>query len=1186
MYLKNIEIQGFKSFANKTVFEFHNGITCIVGPNGSGKSNVADAVRWVLGEQSAKQLRGSNMQDVIFSGTQLRKPQGFASVAITFDNSDHVLNIDYDEVTVTRRVYRSGESEYLLNGTSCRLRDINELFFDTGIGKEGYSIIGQGQIDKILSSKPEDRRELFDEAAGIVKYKYRKAAAQKKLENEQANMLRLHDIMSELEKQIGPLERKSAAAREYLKLREGLRRYEVNSFVLETGHTETFLKEVERNLRISERDYEEAEARAERLKEQYTKEQTSLEELEKQIEEARTALSAYQTQIQETESKIGIWQEQINTERLRKEHADSRLKTLKKEAQKRKDEKHELEEKRQELNRQIYDATSQNDAAAEQIKEAAQAMEQIQSAVRKNQEQVIALLNRKAQAQAEQQKYQTMLEQYRIQNAQMNQRLLQSKKEEVDFKAQQEEAKARCQEARNHAVTLQDKKQQKEKEVVQSRQNLSQKQNQYSEQRKNNQVAVTKAEALRNLAERYEGYGNSIRRVMEVKKRYPGICGVVADLIQVGKRYETAIETALGGSIQNIVTDTEETAKQLITYLKQNHYGRATFLPLDAITNRDEFKQKEALNEPGVIGLAGSLITTEPRYRTVFEFLLGRIVVVDTIEHAMKVAAKYKRSFRIVTLEGDLLNIGGSMTGGSFKNNSNLLGRSRELEELEQTIREENKKLKQLEKETAEASKILQQKEAELSNARDEAQAAALLETEAKMHYETAKKRVGEVLTGREKTIIEQRLLEQSIQDILDKKESMDARISRLEQEHGTMHENEEASQRAIDEATLLKDTLTKKKQEHELTLARLAQSDSFIQENLARIAAEEENAVKETQSLNEEIRAFSGAAAEKEKEIQGARGQIGELKEKVTVQNELLEDFTLEKEEKNALLKSFFERQSDLSQRINLLNKDLFRLRHQKERLDEFLDSQTEHLWSEYELKPSDAKALYEERFSSRIELKHLIQEQKEKIKALGNVNVNAIEEYREVMERWNFMKVQYDDLIVSKEALMGVIEELDAGIRSQFEEKFAQIKAEFDRVFKELFGGGKGTLELIEGEDIIDAGIAIISQPPGKKLQNMMQLSGGEKALTAIALLFAIQNLKPSPFCMLDEIEAALDDSNVGRFSKYLQKLTANTQFIVITHRRGTMTSADRLYGITMQEKGVSALVSVNLIEDELDK
>ena len=1186
MYLKSIEIQGFKSFANKTVFEFHNGITCIVGPNGSGKSNVADAVRWVLGEQSAKQLRGANMQDVIFAGTELRRPQGFASVAITFDNADHKLNIDYDEVTVTRRVYRSGESEYLLNGTACRLRDINELFFDTGIGKEGYSIIGQGQIDKILSSRPDDRRELFDEAAGIVKFKYRKAVAQKRLENEEANMVRLSDIMSELNRQVGPLERQSKAAREYLRLREELKGQEVGAFVLDCARLEKELAQTEDSLRIVTGDHASVQKDADALKGQYEAAQKQQEELERQAEEARNGISACQSSGQENEAQIRVLHEQINTEQLRKEHAKERIAALLDGKKAREVEQQELEKKRQELNRQVYDAEAKSSTTRQEIETVSARVSSLQKSIREDQEQVIRLLNQKSALSAETQKYQTMLEQYRIQKAQLNQKLLQSKEEEERFdgnlKEQKErlgQAQARLEQARTQLVK-------RESALAQLQKKQTEQQNRYSEQRRLHQASLTKAEALRNLAERYDGYGMSIRRVMEAKNRYPGICGVVADLIHTEKKYETAVETALGGSIQNIVTDTEQTAKELIGYLKQNRFGRATFLPLDSITIRDEFRQKEALREPGVIGLAHTLVQAEPQYRKVLEFLLGRIVVADTIDHAMKIAAKYRRSFRIVTLEGDLLNIGGSMTGGAFRNSSNLLGRSRELEELEKTIELEKQKLAQLETLIQTTAENRKEAEAELADARKIEQERALAETEARMGLKAAERRMEEIADSREQTVLEQRLLEQSIREASDKKQAVADRVNELEENGTKTQETAALYQREVQEAEEKKEALTAQSREEELQLAKLSQSDSFLAENLARLLSEQEKSCEELQTLEQELTAVQGNVAQKEAEIERLKTQSTEAKQRETELRASLESLTGKREAAAQGLKSFFERQEELSGRLGTLDKELFRLNHQKERLEENLDSQTEYLWSEYELRPSEAKAMAKPDGPSLSELKLRIAELKNSIKALGTVNVNAIEEYKELMERWTFMKTQYEDLVESRQSLLGVIDELDAGMRAQFEEKFEEIKKEFDKVFKELFGGGTGTVELVEGEDIIEAGITIISQPPGKKLQNMMQLSGGEKALTAIALLFAIQNLKPSPFCLLDEIEAALDDSNVGRFSGYLHKLTENTQFIVITHRRGTMAAADRLYGITMQEKGVSALVSVNLIEQQLDR
>ena len=697
-------------------------------------------------------------------------------------------------------------------------------------------------------------------------------------------------------------------------------------------------------------------------------------------------------------------------------------------------------------------------------------------------------------------------------------------------------------------------------------------QNEYYEQRRLHQVSVTRSESLRNLAERYEGYGNSIRKIMEVKKQNPGIHGVVADLIHVEKRYETAIETALGGAIQNIVTDTEQTAKHMIEYLKQGRFGRATFLPLDAITVRDEFSQKDALKEPGVIGLASSLVKTSDMYKRLVSFLLGRIVVVDTIDHGMKVSAKYRRSLRIVTLEGELLNPGGSMTGGAFKNSSNLLGRNRELEELEIKIKKETENLNKLSSSFEELEKKVVNLSQQTQKQQNEIQNLTLKETEGRLRVREATQRVEEIVKDRE------HLIKASFEQVA-------SAIKELESAGDESKDSADRNQSFVDEMMKQRDDLTKEISELSTKQLQLKQQEQFILANISRIAQEADKRKTEQEELKTVFLACEDAVAQKTDQIDEVQKQMQALEVTVQQKEAELSKVNERRNHINDSLKGFFAKREELSTRLSALDRDLLRMNNHKERFESRLDELAEYLWEEYELRPSDAKvAAKSERPLS--ELKEHIGELKKSIRGLGSVNVSAIDEFKEVSERYTFMKTQYEDLVESEKTLQKVIEELDEGMRKQFKEKFEEIRVEFDRVFKELFGGGKGTLELVEDEDVIEAGIRIISQPPGKKLQNMMQLSGGEKALTAIALMFAIQNLKPSPFCLLDEIEAALDDSNVGRFANYLHKLTANTQFIVITHRRGTMTSADRLYGITMQEKGVSTLVSVNLIEKDLDK
>jgi len=1186
MYLKSIEIQGFKSFANKILFEFHNGITGIVGPNGSGKSNVADAVRWVLGEQRIKQLRGASMQDVIFSGTETRKPQGFAYVAITLDNSDHQLSIDYDEVTVSRRIYRSGESEYMINGSACRLKDINELFYDTGIGKEGYSIIGQGQIDKILSGKPEERRELFDEAAGIVKFKRRKNIAQKKLEDEKQNLVRVSDILSELEKQVGPLARQSEAAREYLRLKEELKAYEVNLFLLESEGIKSQLKEVSGKEEIVSGDLEDAKSASDKIKADYDSLDEVLSALDSQIGEDGGRVNQANMLKGNLEGQINVLREQINTEKMNAEHINARIQSI----------REQIEEKKA----QILKYETDNSEIADLAKGSAKHQEEAEQALREKEEYIMLLdekmetakgsiintLNEKASLTARQQRYETMLEQVQVRRSEVCQKLLKSKSDESVQEEQLKVEQARLAEVDERLNSLQLSQGEGEQrcgeldqEVRRLTRNLNEKEQEY-------RTDYTKLDSLKNIAERYEGYGNSIRRVMEVKDRVRGIHGVVADLVTTQKAYETAIETALGGSIQNIVTDSEQTAKQLIEYLKKNKYGRATFLPLTSMGQKGGFTQEKALKEPGVIGLASDLVQVDDAYRGLARYLLGRVVVVDKIDNAIALARKFQYSLRIVTLEGELLSAGGSMTGGAFKNNSNLLGRKREIEELEERCEKALKAADKLKADLELNESLLAEKREELESIRTEQQKAYLEQNTIRMNISQLEDKITEISESAEDLVLENRQLEEQIQEIAGSRDGLLSDVEGLEAANDKVNQDIEALGRQMETARTEREEMAHQLSAIQMETANLQQKYSFVLENVARVN-------EEIRKLEEEAKGLAGGTSDTQTIIDGKNQEIARLRELIdNAMHEMeeakarLEEATGRKEEKSREQKGLFEKREELSNRMNQLDKELFRLQNQKEKLEEKLETHINYMWSEYELTFTTAEALRNPELTVLPDIKKKIDGLKSGIKGLGNVNVNAIEDYKEVSERYEFMKTQHDDLIQAEETLLKIIEELDIGMRRQFEEKFLEIKTEFDKVFRELFGGGHGTLELMEGEDILEAGIQIISQPPGKKLQNMMQLSGGEKALTAIALLFAIQNLKPSPFCLLDEIEAALDDSNVDRFAGYLHKLTKNTQFIIITHRRGTMVAADRLYGITMQEKGVSTLVSVNLIEDALDK
>ena len=1187
MYLKSIEIQGFKSFANKLLFEFHNGITGIVGPNGSGKSNVADAVRWVLGEQRIKQLRGASMQDVIFSGTELRKPQGFAYVAITLDNGDHQLAIDYDEVTVSRRLYRSGESEYRINGSACRLKDINELFYDTGIGKEGYSIIGQGQIDKILSGKPEDRRELFDEAAGIVKYKRRKAIAQKKLEDEQANLVRVSDILTELEKQVGPLERQSRSAREYLQLKEELKICDANQFLLDTENTQGQLKTVENRRRLLSGDVEETKQKADDLRKEYDALEEKLTKLDDELTADRNALNEAAMAKSTSEGQINVLREQIHTEEANEAHYKSRKEAIANDMAYYEEQLASYKKNRQNAEEQAKDAGERLETAKNQLQEADSTIQSLEAAIEQAKSDIIQALNEKAGLTAKQQRYETMLEQVNLRRSEVSQKLLRFKSDESvqDEKINQEKAsldkiQEQLETAQFAAEEAEDAMITAQKEVQRLNKNLNNTQQEYH-------MAHTKLESLRNLTERYDGYGNSIRRVMEVRDRIHGIRGVVADIITTEKKYETAIETALGGSIQNIVTDSEETAKRLIEYLKKNKYGRATFLPLtSAGKNQSPFPKPEALKEPGVLGLASSLVQADAEYEGLIRYLLGRVVVADTIDHAIAIARKYHYSLRIVTLEGELLNAGGSMTGGAFKNTSNLLGRRREIEELENSCNGYLKQAESIQQELSIQEGTASEKKEEADQLRKQIQQLVLQENTIRINISTLEDKKNEIAESSTDLVNEHAQLEEQIYEISQSRSSLTEEAHRLE-------ERNKESETLISEKNLLLEQAKIDREAHsshlsslQLECASLDQQLTFTSENEKRVNGEIRKLKEEEAALEKGKKDSRSAIEEKEAKIKEIQEQIQTSSEDNSQLEEAIKKISEEKEAVSRQQKNLFQKREEISTRLSDLDKDLFRVQAQAEKLEEHLESLASYMWSEYEMTLSQARELKKEEFSSLPEIRRQIEDLKGKIKALGNINVNAIEDYKEVSERYEFMRTQHEDLVNAQAELEKIIEELDTGMRRQFDEKFREIRAEFDKVFKELFGGGRGTLELLEGEDILEAGIQIIAQPPGKKLQNMMQLSGGEKALTAISLLFAIQNLKPSPFCLLDEIEAALDDSNVDRFAGYLHKLTTNTQFIVITHRRGTMMSADRLYGITMQEKGVSTLVSVNLIEDSLTK
>lgn len=1184
MYLKSIEVHGFKSFANKLVFEFHNGITGIVGPNGSGKSNVADAVRWVLGEQSAKQLRGASMQDVIFAGTEMRKPQSYAYVALTITNEDHVLNVPYEEVQVARRVYRSGESEYLLNGASCRLKDVQELFFDTGIGKEGYSIIGQGQIDRILSGKPEERRELFDEAAGIVKFKKRKATAEKNLDAESQNLLRVKDILTELEKQVGPLEEQSEKAREYLHLKEDLKNYEIGLFLQDYDSFHEELEEVSGNIANTERELEEEKARQASTKTEFEQMELKIQAFDEQLERKKEKCNKDRLLCTEIEGEIKVAREKLSSLSDGKEYQAERMASIQAGIEQAEQEKQGYLETQKELLARLAEKQEQESALLAEESRLTAELTATSEAITDQNAIIDSTAGTSSEINLEKQKTESMMEQNSIRRAELNRQILSNKSQMAAAAEDMEREEKALDDIRETLDRERQKKQELLKKAEESRASAGEVRRQLEEQRKQYHISNSRLTTLKNITERYDGYGQSIRRVMEQKTKNKGILGVVADIIQVEKKYETAVETALGGNIQNIVTEDEQTAKQMIDFLKKNRYGRATFLPLTTVSAQSGRIRPEVLKESGVIGCVSELVAKEEKYDGLIEYLLGSFVLVDTIDHALKIGRKYHHSLRIVTLEGELLRPGGSMSGGAYKNSSNLLGRRREMEKLEEEIRKiktsmekQEQKIDKLEQD----SKKAVQKAGEKDNVLREWE---LKENTASLKYEQA-------VSVKEEKEAEYHSIVKDGRELEEQKNILEDTLSRIVER---LEESQKANETAKNELEQASERIEQVREELSACQQRLTElkvdisTDTSQQEFLAENLEKAERLLKERRTeyealVNEQDQSDC-QAEEMEQSIRQFDQRVEALREEIAVLEQEIEESSKKKDELMTSQKDFFDRRNEMMERIGKLDKECFRLGSRKEKLEEQLEARINYMWSEYEITYHNAKELTAQSDLSYTRMKSLVTETKDRIRSLGDVNVNAIEDFKNVSERYDLLKTQHDDLIESEEALKKIIAELDEEMRKQFSEKFAQIKSQFDKVFRELFGGGKGTLELVEEEDVLVAGIRIIAQPPGKKLQNMMQLSGGEKALTAIALLFAIQNLKPSPFCLLDEIEAALDDSNVKRYAKYLHKLTKNTQFIVITHRQGTMSAADALYGITMQEKGVSTLVSVKLIEEQL--
>ena len=1200
MELKRVEIVGFKSFPEKIRVEFGEGVTAIVGPNGSGKSNIADAVRWVLGEQSARMLRGAKMEDVIFAGTERRKPLGYAEVTLVLDNRDRKMAVDYKEVAISRRIFRSGESEYAINGGRCRLRDVQEMLMDTGIGKEGYSLIGQGQIDQLLSSKPQDRRAIFEEAAGITKFKTRRDQAQKQLADEASKLERVSDILNELNARIEPLRKQSETAKEYLSLKEELKLYEVSSFIGEyellkaqSDKLDQALKDLEEQLEASRQKETQAKEKADQLAQDVDENRKKLLRLNQELGDLKLSLESSEGDKRVLKEQISHCQEDINSYQIRiadlKERIADRTNTLEKQEAKIRSLDQTIDEQESSLkakeeafslvNQQLEEQSQKERDAAQKLSEAEEEYQfalssrerfsllasQDQEQLRNRQEEIEDLEERKAQAQQE-----------------MNALCLQSEetnKEIEDLLKEEKTAEEQYQKNKNQSD-----------ELARSQESLML-------ELKDLQGRIG---WLNGLEQDYEGFSGSVKALMKLKRSTEGsrearlgaaIHGTVADIIEVDKRYTVAMDVALGAGLQNIIVDNTAGAKSLISYLREKKIGRATFLPLDQVTARNPYQREaEVLKMPGVIGFADTLVGGKQIYQKIISRLLSGVVVCEDFDSASAVSKRHGNALRVVTLDGDIFNIGGSITGGSnHQQKSGILGRKAEMDELRQTLKGKRQEADQIYRKIREASETLR-----VSG-----------EKTRQIHLELGKKRSEEtnLLTQIEKYRGQMEELESRLEKMrLDDEDagkireehqkSLTESVDRLEKAEVLRKEKQEALSKEQETLTELEEKIAAEKEDRQGLMIRLAgirQEKQFLAQQKEWEATEIDHLSQEAETLIDESNLSKQTMTEAlskvenlEKEQENTRNLIEGMQESIRNQENVFQSVDDEREkalqETEEILRSFSQ-----------LEKEQVRLDNQSSRARKELEDLQDRMWEDYEITYGAAKELAARKFNddeqmlaaselSKTKRRQMISRLKEQIRALGPVNVAAITEYTSLTERCAFLSGQRDDILKSEQNLTDIIRQMTTKMEEQFKSGFAAIAESFDQVFKLMFGGGRGILRLTEAEESLEAGIEIIAQPPGKKLQNMLLLSGGERALTAIALLFAIQQLNPAPFCILDEIEAALDDANVERFARYLRQMCSSTQFIVITHRKGTMVAADTLYGVTMEEKGVSKCISVN--------
>ncbi len=1181
MYLKRLELQGFKSFADKTVLEFKEGITSVIGPNGSGKSNISDAIRWVLGEQSIKSLRGAKSEDIIFAGTQARKSLGFAEVSMVIDNTDGKLPIEYAEVTVTRKIYRSGETGYFINKTPCRLKDILELFMDTGIGKDGYSIIGQGKIDEILSNKSEDRRRIFEEAAGIVKYRTRKAESEKKLEQTKLNLLRINDILSEIEANIEPLKLQADKAKQFLDLREELKSIEVGLFLYNIENYKEKLSQVIKDEEIMQSQKQDEDEKMAKLQEAKEELKQEIESITINIEELQNIGFESTNKIEKINTEIGISNERIqnntlNKERLEKEIEEikNKIAELEEEITQKKTKKEnlflnkekfqkELDEKQKELD-ELTKKLSDKELEIEGKKQIAQQNTDMRYECLEtisNQDVLIENLDKRQKS--VKQELTTVISE--LDEARDNKQEMGKGFHEIESK------KEKMEQTLKEKADLKLKCMNKVKEYDDSINSLT-----YDLRMKDSRLKF-----LIETEKEKEGYTKSVKALLNDCEKnsllQKGTEGILANLISVKKEYETAIEMCLGQTLQNVVTETEEDAKKLVEHLRKNNLGRASFLPISSIRGK-KLDRMIKNNLEGIIGIASDLVKCDKKYEQIVLNLLGRTVVVENMDSAIALSKMNSYSFRVVTLQGDIISPSGAITGGSVQTKTvNILGRSREIEELENNIKELENKIKEESKKKEEYSVSITDVIEEVSRLEKEMQDTELVYATEKQKMVSIEENINKLEARRDKLkeennqIDEQRV--KANETKAKKQEEIQNLNNQIDELNSVIEEfavNNKENQKYIDDLNF---DITNLK----ISVSSFDESGTSIDEMLERIKLDIENNNTSIQNKNENIAQILKENETLEKRITELNAQIEQIKSDVENSSTKVDELKNKRVEKNSKLS---ETENEINNQFNTiegLKEQIVKIDVKKTKLEQDLEQVVNSLWEEYELTPN---AVTEYKRPDNIaqtqkEVNHI----RNKIKDLGSINVDSIEEYKKTKERYDFMCEQRADLDETAGKLRNVISDMTDTMKKQFADKFRQINKNFNEVFVELFGGGKAELILEDENNILECGIDIQVQPTGKKLQNMMLLSGGEKAFTAIALLFAILKINPAPFCILDEIEAALDDVNVYRFAEYLRKFSKETQFLVITHRKGTMEAADTVYGVTMEENGISKLLSIKL-------